>query len=150
LRHGKQRGDRHTGQRQQQRKTDADRDRRHRLERARKTVPAEQGEKDQADREPGQPAADDHAPLAKILCKSVAAGNGWAPRLYAKTTQECVVLGLTKAEHRARAPSAERQPIALRAAKTAPPARRKTYRPRWRRLSRAVLAPAMAAERNDS
>src|SRR4029079_17951624 len=105
----------HTAKSHARRKSYHDGDRGHLLERARKTVPAEQGEKDQADREAGQPAADDHAPLAKILCKSVAADHGWAPGRFAKTTQECVVLGLTKAEHRARAPSAERQPIALRA-----------------------------------
>ena len=41
-----------------------------------------------------KPAANDHAPLAKILCQSVAADHEIRTGTLAQTKRECVVLGL--------------------------------------------------------
>lgn len=76
LRKRRQGAERHKRQRQQDREDDAGDDRRHGLERVQNSVAAEKTEKRQPEQQAGKPAADDHAPLAEILCQSVAADHG--------------------------------------------------------------------------
>ena len=78
LREGKQRAASHKGERQHQREADAGRDR-HGVEGVENSVEAVKAEKDHAERKTGKPATENHAPLAKVLCKSVTADHRYAP-----------------------------------------------------------------------